>query len=389
MIGDIIELAPGALMCRGDAPDNNLLYPQISNCFVVREGDSLFVVDTGAKSEIRKALIDAVNRLKDGAKTLYLINTIANVAHFSNNDAITGLKGFDKIVHLVHEKGEACFDYVNYNMDILRVSDRYFDVFEGPPPPWRVFTRLLGIGSREKGIQRMNSILLKKYGDVNPSFDTVTFLKEETEESIELGPVTVHSMSVSGEAVSIDLAPLKVDGWRLEGAIIIHTGAPSPDHMMVFFPKKKLLLVGDLTVEMFPHLPEKSTGSKMVESMNWVMEMNKEDLIDKMADSHHPGPMAGHEAINRFLGGLTKDKKAFKEALLSIMKPGKKITVKEIYRELRHIRFENPVVDRFIEFQFPKSPIFLKNIIVNILLQSGCQVEGNSRNAAFTLPEAS
>lgn len=386
MLGEIVEITSEILMCRGEVPDNHYWHPEVANCYVVREGSTLFVIDTGTGEKMREALKEAVDRLKEGTKKLILINTHTDVAHFSNNDLIASLDAFEEFEHYVHELGEPAFDYEKHKMSLLKVQDEYFDVFEGPPALWRTITRFMGFGKRENALNRFMNLILKKYEPVNPSKETATFLKEEDEELIELGPITVQNLSMSGDVVAIDLGPLRVKGWKIDGAIVVQDGEPRSDHLMAYFHDKKLLVAGDLTSDLIPIRPGQSTGLTVQDRMKWCLEMVKEGLIEILVDAHHNDPVVGSDNILNFIKEIISRQKKFRRALFTVMPEDKGITLRDLYRELRKIRFEKPVVDYYIENQFPRSRVFLKSIIADILLEAGYKVRGSGKKAEFYLP---
>ncbi len=382
MLGEVIEIAPDVLVCQGENPDNNFFRPVVSNAFVIRQGGNLYVIDTGATKKFREGLIEAVNRLKEGAENLYIIITHAHVDHFSNNDIFNEFDDFKEKKIFVHEAGKLGFDPYEHFLNLFKQVDTYYDIFEGPPPPWRMLTRVMGMFDREKALKKFIKRTLGKYEPINTLPKDVTFLEDEDQEIIDLGPVTVEDLEMTGSAVSIELGSMKIHGWRIGQAIVINDGAHSSGHLLVYFPDLKLIVTGDLTLELFPTWPE-SSEKKVKEFINWVIELTGEGLVDIMVDSHHKEAFRVPSKVSQSLKEILKSHRIFKESLLSLTKTGEKYTINDLYKGLRKMRFDNEVVDMYLENQFPRSPVFLKTIIANILIQEGFVIEGSGKDANF------
>jgi glyoxylase-like metal-dependent hydrolase (beta-lactamase superfamily II) len=385
MTGEIITIRDDVLMCRGGNPDSVIFDSIISNCYVVRQDDTVFLIDTGAGPELRKSILEAVDRLKEGAENFVLVNTHMHVDHVANNDIIKEIQGFRTVKHFVHDAGRSGFNTYDYLFNNFKMADRYYDVFEGPPPPWRTLIRFMKIGNRDKALHRLVKWGFKKFEPVNFSQETMTYLTDEESENLELGTVTIESLKVGDDVVSIDLGALKVRGWSKYGAVFINDGAHSPEHLLVYFPDKKIIFTGDMTLEMFPMWTGESSGEKNMESLLLCLEMSEEGLVKVLADSHHQEYFEGRPQINEFLRRLIANYRQFKKTVLSLLHTGEKYTVYDIYRGLRKMRFDDNLVNYFIENQFPKSPVFLKTIITNILLEEGCTVEGQGKDTTFSL----
>lgn len=385
-----VPIMEDVLMCPGDNKVNCFFKPFVANTFVVKEGNTLFVVDTGAGKRMKEMLIKAVDQLRGDAKKLVLINTHAHVDHIGNNKAIMNLKRFDEKHHLMHEACEKMLDPYKYFPGIYREFDKYYDVFEGPPPPWRFFTRLMSIGSRQKNLDKMVGLVLKKYEPVESSPETVEFLKRDDMGLIEIGSCNVEELKMASNVVSIDLGPRTLRGWKVDSAIIWAEESHSPDHIMVLFPGKKLLITGDLTIDLFPMFPDHPKSELSIRNMSAIKDLATEEIITTLADSHHDGVCEGMSSINTFLRGIIDRHNSFRNALISCFdgesegETGE--TIKSLYRKLRKKRFDNKAVDFHLEHQFPATPTFLKSIISSILLEMGYSVEGSGGEARFLKP---
>jgi len=386
MRSQTIEIMEDALMCRGLMDGGGILKPTSANAFVVREGDTVFVIDTGAGKRMKKALLEAVKRLRKDTEKLVLINTRCNIDRICNNDAVMALEGFIKKRHFMHESGKMRLDQHTFHINLLLEFDRFYNVLEGPPPPWRFFTRLLAIGSRDKHVRRMVESAIKKYEPGGGSAETIQFLKESDIIPIEVGSSLVDDLSIAGEVVSINLEPLTVRGWKTDNVVIMADGSSSEDQVLVYFPEKKLMILGDLPYEMFPLHLHYSCANKVIDKLETVQEFARDELVTTVVDSHHQDVYNGQEKIRSFLQKIINSHNQFREALLSCFEEGRGETIKSLYRILRKKRYENPAVDYHLENQFPKAPVFLKSLICSLLLDLGYRVEGRGNKATFYRP---
>lgn len=381
---DIIEVAENILMCPGSRKGNAYFTPQSSGCYTVREDDTVFVIDSGAGINQRNMIIQAVKRIKGDAEKLVLINTHAHVDHICNNKYIMEIDGFKSKHHYLHESGKCCLDPYNY-LSLHQEIDRYYDIFEGPPPPWRLITRILSLGSREKQLKKMVEKALKKFGDIEPSRETIEYLQDKDCCVFKFDNCRVDELKMSADAVSINLGPMEVKGWDIHGAQIFANGGHSPDHIVVYFPKKKFLAAGDLTLEMFPIFPGHSSEKTIIEHLELIQELTKEEMIEILGDGHHSKVFKGSKAILELIDNILTLHDSFKEALISCFDKGKGETIKSLYRKLRKLRYDIPAVDFHLENQFPAAPVFLKTIICSLLLEMGAKIEGSGDNAVFYL----
>jgi len=383
-----VSIMEDVLMCPGNYKVNCFFQPFVPNSFVVKEEDTLFVVDTGAGKEMREVLLMAVDQIRKNTKKLVLINTHAHVDHVSNNKAIMEIEGFEEKHHIAHEAGAELFrDQYRYFLNIHNKLDTYFDVFEGPPPPWRFFTRLLSIGSRQKNLDRMVRSVLKKYEPIEPSAETVEYLKRDDMNLVEIGDGNVEEIKMSSNVVSIDLGPRTLKGWKYDDVVIWAEESHSPDHVMILFPEKKFLIAGDLTIDLFPMYPNHLKSELSIRNMSAIKDLAAEEIVTTLADGHHEGVFGGLNSINKFLQGIIDRHESFKRSLLSCFdgesgdEEGE--TINDIYRKLRKQRFDNKAVDFHLESQFPATPIFLKSIICSLLLEMGYSVKGSGKTARF------
>lgn len=380
---DLIDVCENALMCPGRRSGNFLMKASSSNAFVIREDDTLFVVDTGAGRDMKHSVLSAVENLRGESKKLVLINTHSHVDHIGNNGAVMSLEGFKAKRHLIHEKAEPMLSPYDFFLSLHREIDKYYDLFEGPPPPWRFLTRFMALGNRKSHLENMVRSSICKFEPLDISQNTMEYLKESDMKPIQLGSYMVDQLKMAEDAVCIDLEPLSLSGWPLNGAFLLADGSHSPDHIVAYFPNKKLLITGDLTLEFFPIYPKHSSEKIIMERLRNLQDMAREGVFEILVDSHHKKVYRGENEIVGFLKGIVNTHNEFRDVLLSCFEDGKGETIKSLYRKLRRHRFESPSVDFHLESQFPNTPFFLKTIITAMLLERNFQVEGQGAEATF------
>lgn len=381
-----VRIMENAIMCRAIKEDGGYVMPFTTNAFVIRDGKTIFVVDSGAGSRMKELLLSAIEELKEGADDLVLINTRCHVNRVSNNEYIMNIEGFKTKNHIMHENAKPMLDPYSFYQKLYCDLDKYYDVFEAPPPPWKFLTKLLSFGSREKHFKTYVNKKINKYEPVRMSPGTIQYLKDSDAKSISFDTCMVDEVRMGCDGVSIDLGPMQVKGWKMDDAIILQSGGHSLDSIMVYFPGKKLLIAGDLTFEIFPMFLKFSNAQKSMEKLEMVQDLVREGLIQVMADSTHYAIYKGATKLLEFLRGVSECHENFENALFACFEEGEGETIKGLYRKLRKQRFENPAVDFHLDNQFPKTPVYLKSQICSLLLEKGCRVEGEGSQTIFYAP---
>ena len=382
-----VEIMENAIMCRSIKKEGGYIKPYTTNSYIIREGKTVFVVDTGAGNEMKEIILSSINELKEGAENLVLINTRCHVNRISNNEYVMNTEGFKNKSHYMHEKAKVMLDPYSFYQKLYQELDKYYDVFEAPPPPWRFFTRLLALGPRDKHFKNYVNKKINKYEPVRMSPGTIQYLKDSDAGSLSLDTCMVDEVCMSFEGVSINLGPMEIKGWKIDDAFIIQSGGHSQDHMLVYFPEKKLLIAGDLTFEMFPQFMEFSNSKKVEETLEIVQELVKEGLVQIMVDSHHYEIFKGATQIFELVSLVLNNHDQFKKALMACFEESDGETIKGIYRKLRKQRYENPAVDFHLEYQFPRTPVYLKSIICSLLLEEGFETSGEGGSTLFSTPK--
>ena len=85
----VMEIAPDIWMIEGYLSTNFFFKPPSCNCFILRDGDLVLLIDTGAYCHYRDKMLTILERYRrDGAKRLVLMLTQGHFDHVGNNDVI-------------------------------------------------------------------------------------------------------------------------------------------------------------------------------------------------------------------------------------------------------------------------------------------------------------
>jgi hypothetical protein len=112
--------------------------------------------------------------------------------------------------------------------------------------------------------------------------------------------------------------------------------------------------------------------------------MVEDDQVKVFADSHHHDVYQGPKEIAAFLNNLLEDDQAFHRVLSGILEEHTGLTVPEIYGHLRKMS-RTPVVERYLDREFPHAPPTLQAVILLTLLDMNCRHEGPRRKKRFYL----
>lgn len=74
-------------------------------------------------------------------------------------------------------------------------------------------------------------------------------------------------------------------GWEAGRFFVIHDAAHTPGHISIYDPENKMLITGDVTIEINPAFFYSSVG-KLIEATKAFVEMTQAGFVELVADSH-------------------------------------------------------------------------------------------------------
>jgi glyoxylase-like metal-dependent hydrolase (beta-lactamase superfamily II) len=313
-------------------------------------------MDTGATALFKEKVKEAAERLRP-FKNLILLNSHSHPDHTANNSVINEIDAENKS-HYLSKKGISSLDYGTSIIKSYKETNRYFNFLDGAKPPFpalmKIFKLLAKINPEIPYSLITNS--LKNFRPLEPSINTVQPYEEK----------------------KIDRLPIKSEewnGWDFNNDVyVMESGGHSPDSMVFYLPKIKLIFAADETYYFFPIWPDSDT-SKQKKVIEKIIRMNDSGEAELFVDGHHHNVVAGN-GIKVMLTELLEYHKVFQDELLAIIKNSpKSLTVHEIYKKMKKLR-HIPGVEEHFRLEFPIMPNYLKTIIAVSLTNAGCATEG-------------
>lgn len=364
MYGDIIEIAQNTLFIEGKIPSTIMKEPDIANSVVYKADDVLYLLDTGATTFFRKRILKAIDRLKPFQKII-LLNSHCHPDHVGNNSVIDEIR-VGKKEHYISQAGIAGLDTEKDFYRKFKNIEAYYDYLEGPANFPATLLRLFKV-TRILGEDIPLNILIKntllKFMPLEPSKETVLPFEKTNPIQLSIGNTSWT-------------------GWNFEDHVYaMEARGHSPDEVVFYLPKVKVLFLADETFEFFNCWPD-SNSEKVKDVIHKSIEMFQNKEAEILVSGHTHVVLKGNDAV-KFLNSLLKDYEEFTKQVLQIVKSSPNgITVNKIYSKLKSFD-TNSAIKKYFSIEFPKMPPFLKTVITSVLIEKDIKTEGRKRKKRF------
>jgi glyoxylase-like metal-dependent hydrolase (beta-lactamase superfamily II) len=263
------EIADDVWLVEGYVGDRFLHQPPSSNCYVIRDGDTVYVFDPGYYPFYKGRILEIINRYrKAGVTHVTLLVSQGHFDHTANNDVVLE-SGLDWSFLLPEPELETLHVYDDLIRDLSNLEA--FEQVYSTMFPWHgelAAIRLAGTistGMAKKLFQKAAHRLMF--------------------------PVQMKNLSEKAEILSLKdrvkrtYGSTEVTGWEVGRLFAIHDGAHSPGHISLYDQENKILFSGDVTVEVNPAFFYSSI-EKLMKACSDFITMAKEGCIEMVADSH-------------------------------------------------------------------------------------------------------
>jgi glyoxylase-like metal-dependent hydrolase (beta-lactamase superfamily II) len=215
--GDVVRVAPRTLMVVGRPLVAEKGEADAANAIVYRSGRRLYVIDTGATPSFRPFLREAIRRLRP-FREVVLINTHGHPDHIGNNALVAGVRA-------------RSFRHYMSRRDFA-LSDNYQAALTG------IFRSVTGYVPVADPVAQAHEI-----------FDLFMPLEQShsTRRPIESLPLR-----------RVHIGRLRTRGWMLgsDDVVVIRTAGHTAGELIVYFPRTRLLHMGDELNSYYPAFPE-------------------------------------------------------------------------------------------------------------------------------------
>jgi glyoxylase-like metal-dependent hydrolase (beta-lactamase superfamily II) len=372
----VVEIAPDVWMLEGYLGDEFLTRPPSSNVYVLRDGDSLLLLDSGKHAFYRERILQIIDRCRaDGVKRITLMLTQGHFDHAFNNDVVleTGLPW--QFLLPAPEVGR--LDFAEDALQDLVMLGEYEDVlttmfsWSRETAPVRVVEKI----SRSLARKLLRFSFTRLMGGARTLTDRAQILSLESRVKRRFGSV-------------------ELQGWEVGRFFAVHDASHTPGHISLYDPENKLLLAGDVTVEINPAFFYTSMRA-CTEAAGWFRRMAEEGLVELAADSHrsktffpelfekyrmeplHETQLAdavrGKDACAAFFGTFEDYYRMLQEEVISAHRRIGPSTVGEIVEELR--ASPAPAVRLKCGLKWPAFPSRMDVLVASVLKEAGVTPE--------------
>ncbi|RJP28340.1 MAG: MBL fold metallo-hydrolase [Actinobacteria bacterium] len=365
------EIAPDVWMLEGYISDYFLIKPASSNVFLLRDGDALLMLDSGTYPFYRERMLELMRRYRaDGVKRVDLMLTQGHFDHASNNDVILE-SGMDWRF-LLQEPEVRVLDYLADWMADFRDLEQLYDIYAqfdlgGITAPVNLASRI-SVGLARSILQA--NFRLMFLGIRNLS-DRATILPSAARVKRRFGQV-------------------ELEGWEVGRFFAIHDASHTPGHISLYDPENKLLLSGDVTVEINPAFYYSSL-ERCISTCGQFRRMAEEGYIELATDSHRsttffPDVMRtlrltpfdeiemtdvarGREECIRFFRAFEDFYSRLRDDILDVHARMGEATIPEITEELRAV--DDAAVNLRKAMRFQRIPGRLDVLVAVVLKEAG------------------
>ncbi len=401
--GRVMEIAPDVWKIEGFAGTMFFIEPPSGNIFVMRDEETVLLMDTGHHPFYRERILRVLRRFREaGVRELVLVMSHGHWDHGKNNDIIDEA-GFAKVRFLLPEVEFATLDIPRHMLGDAAKTVAYFDPGPLVAGGLRAFQQWAknfpeyGEARYREAWARIEALPATYDSDRTRAAwealltqvlcpDLTSYLRDRAE-----------PLSLAGRERRI-YGGVEFSGWAVGRFFLIHDASQSPGHLCIYDPKNKLMITGDATLEINPPFFDCDFGA-CIDICTKCLTLAEQGKITLATDCHRSSqwwprsfaawglaPLAPSQLVDVARGQqqcvafyrmwVDYFRALREETLLAASRIGE-ATVPEIVRELAKS------ADRNVAFKLgltlPNIPSTAEMLVVRVLLEAGAQrrVEGD------------
>jgi hypothetical protein len=362
----VIEVSPDITMLEGYISDSFFFKPPSCNCFVMRDGDMVLLVDTGTYPFYRQTILDVLDgHRRDGAKRLVLMLTQGRF--------------------LLPEVEVPILDLYHHWTGDFEAMTEYYNPYREFP---MVFpTAAVNVASRiSTGLAR--SLLSRNCKMLFRGINTLA----NRAEVLRLD-----------ERVDRSFGDVSFKGWEVGRFLAVHDATHSPGHLSFYDPEDKVFLTGDATLEINPAFFDSSLET-CIEMMGRFRRFAELGHVEAATDAHRSSIWAqelaeafgydpldpvqtvdvarGGEECASLYGFFEDYYTALKREVLAALTRLGEATVPELVEEFEGS--QDPSARFKTTLAFPRVPSRVDVMVANVMKENGVPRRREGERIVFT-----
>ncbi|MBN1613100.1 MAG: MBL fold metallo-hydrolase [Deltaproteobacteria bacterium] len=278
LLKQVRQMAPDFWWIEGWFP--NVFFGQhvCSNAYLVKDDRNLVLIDNGRGPVMMEKLVSLIDAYAGQVDRLYMTLTQAHLDHAGNNE-ILDEHAIGETHFVLNERERPVLEFALDWVADFKAREPYYDWREDLSPILPLIPAI-GKHSRELADMAVQNIVAMAYGGLVSKREQVEPLRMDECRDFTFGSVTVK-------------------GWPLGRLVLIPDCAHSPGHVSIYDPEFKIMIAGDVTIEINPVLMYSSVNG-LIRYNGFYKTMAEEGYIEMAGDGHRSQSNWGQEVLARF-----------------------------------------------------------------------------------------
>lgn len=283
------EIAHDVWQIEGSLGFSFFLCPPSANVYILRDKDIVFMFDAGMQPFYRTRILEVLRKYSAmGCKTLILMDSQGHWDHALNNSVVLDA-GFENVRFLLPEPEVPVIECQYHWLGDFRKLEAFFNPYSEWLTLWKeieTYAKNFAEYSEPQYLPLWHAInkldANSKYEDYRTALRLLIDRllignKRNLAERAEILPLSSREKRTYGDT--------EFYGWQVGRFFILHDGSHSPGHVCLYDPLNRLMLSGDVTVEINPPFFD-SNFDRCIGAARAFRRMAEQGFITLASDAH-------------------------------------------------------------------------------------------------------
>lgn len=352
-----VEIREGIVLFEGKISRNLLFDPMVSNSYFLEDGDQVIIFDSSCGKNIGKR-IEGYIRKRHNAKARWkkaiILAGHSHIDHANNFYLSDVLEAEETHIYL-HESGFQDGRVMNEPVPWIRKEfkeiKKYYNPFLAYYAPYNLLIypiAALDAISSNLALKMFSSIGgLPFPAPVNGSIQPEPLREDDTQ--------------------MVDLAGIKMKGWRLDDKVVLPTPGHSPCSVSLFWPERKALFISDADWIGNPVFMSSSLQDCIL-SLEKMKELAKAGEIDLLLPAHGEVKEDGEKVLSHLDFHIRRLEVMRSEVLCFYRSCGEEKDVRKLTKNLVH---RSALFGMLKQGNYPRFVNFVHNVVALCLKEEG------------------